>query len=589
MGTKAEELIKLARKNYLYLSEAELKLLRKVAEGEEADYLSRDQTENDPQKGYTWGQKRSPNIDVIIWLCTDKEAIECLTHKGISITGAKIDGCLDLDFIDLDVPLIFRRCYFSQGIKLRCARVKLLDFSQSYIASSEYAIFAQNAHIKSNIFLRDGFQANGQVCFYGATIEGSLDCRKGIFKNYKEYAIYAEQAQIKFDVFLSDGFKADGEVSFYSATIEGNLQCINSQFQKLYLPSKYAPLTWTFFKKRPIIDIRWLKLLFKLFEILYKSNLVINAELTIINGYVLLSDGFQATGIVRFFNARINGTFSLRKIKNPENMVLDLSFAKIDILEDDPDSWPEQNNLFLEGLVYETINNNVLSKSNSGKSRLEWIRRQNLSQDFSPQPYEQLAKVLLLSGYKNKAVDILIAKQNDLRKYGDYSHLRRLWLRILNRTIAHGYKPKRVFWYITPLILVGFFCFSCGDSNNLMTPSNNIEPFNHTSDEEILDNYPKYKNILGNNSDFQELSINYPKFNALMYSVDAFVPIINFHQQDYWLPNANKGDNINFLIITIPLNTGSLLRWYLWFHIVMGWFLSSLWVAGFTGLVRRLE
>ena len=87
-----------------------------------------------------------------------------------------------------------------------------------------------------------------------------------------------------------------------------------------------------------------------------------------------------------------------------------------------------------------------------------------------------------------------------------------------------------------------------------------------------------------------------------MYSVDTFVPIINFHQQTYWLPNGNKGGNTTLPIVSLdfqtgnPLpefnisqaKTGSLLRWYLWFHIVSGWFLTSLWVAGFTGLVRRL-
>ena len=97
-----------------------------------------------------------------------------------------------------------------------------------------------------------------------------------------------------------------------------------------------------------------------------------------------------------------------------------------------------------------------------------------------------------------------------------------------------------------------------------------------------------------NTNQQQTISDDYPKFHAFMYSVDAFIPVIDFHQQSYWLPNANiKRD------LEIPLNysniicyknacIGSLLRWYFWFHIVMGWVLTSLAVAGFTGLVRRL-
>ncbi|MGK7956538.1 MAG: hypothetical protein AB4063_15015 [Crocosphaera sp.] len=65
-----------------------------------------------------------------------------------------------------------------------------------------------------------------------------------------------------------------------------------------------------------------------------------------------------------------------------------------------------------------------------------------------------------------------------------------------------------------------------------------------------------------------------------------FVPIINFHQQAYFLPNANKKTDI---LVWKNVPAGSLLRYYFWFHIAMGWILTSLAVAGFTGLVRRLE
>ena len=131
-----------------------------------------------------------------------------------------------------------------------------------------------------------------------------------------------------------------------------------------------------------------------------------------------------------------------------------------------------------------------------------------------------------------------------------------------------------------------------------MTPSNNIEPLI----ADTTKGTPHSPIIIDTHSSEKE-NPNYPKFNAFMYSMDTFVPIINFHQQDYWLPNANQGRDTIIPIVSLefqtdnPLpklnisqaKTGSLLRWYLWFHIVMGWFLNSLWVAGFTGLVRRLE
>jgi len=83
------------------------------------------------------------------------------------------------------------------------------------------------------------------------------------------------------------------------------------------------------------------------------------------------------------------------------------------------------------------------------------------------------------------------------------------------------------------------------------------------------------------------VSEDYPAFNAVVYSIDVFLPIIDLHQQRYWLPNANRGHEVPLLIC--KCKAGALLRWYFWAHIILGWVLSSLWIASVTGLVRRLE
>ena len=59
-----------------------------------------------------------------------------------------------------------------------------------------------------------------------------------------------------------------------------------------------------------------------------------------------------------------------------------------------------------------------------------------------------------------------------------------------------------------------------------------------------------------------------------MYSVDAFVPIIDLHQEKYWLPDVRKG-------------YGWLYRAYLWLHISFGWILTTVLVVGLTGLVKK--
>ncbi|MGD1803818.1 hypothetical protein ACP6PL_00005, partial [Dapis sp. BLCC M126] len=65
-------------------------------------------------------------------------------------------------------------------------------------------------------------------------------------------------------------------------------------------------------------------------------------------------------------------------------------------------------------------------------------------------------------------------------------------------------------------------------------------------------------------------------------------PNMILHQQTYWLPNPKKSGKIPLILFKVKIAevSGPRLRWYLWFHIIFGWILTSLWVAGFSGLVR---
>jgi hypothetical protein len=64
------------------------------------------------------------------------------------------------------------------------------------------------------------------------------------------------------------------------------------------------------------------------------------------------------------------------------------------------------------------------------------------------------------------------------------------------------------------------------------------------------------------------------RLQPFIYSLDVFLPISNFHQEEYWMPRANDV-------------WGYLLLCYFWVHIALGWMLTTLGVAGLTGLVRK--
>jgi len=86
-----------------------------------------------------------------------------------------------------------------------------------------------------------------------------------------------------------------------------------------------------------------------------------------------------------------------------------------------------------------------------------------------------------------------------------------------------------------------------------------------------------------------ELTRRYPKFNALIYSADALIPLVSFHQEDYWTPRGDPAvHSIGSWWRTGGWWSG---RWwtkvYLVFHISMGWVIATLFAASFTRLMRH--
>lgn len=86
-----------------------------------------------------------------------------------------------------------------------------------------------------------------------------------------------------------------------------------------------------------------------------------------------------------------------------------LSHTKVGVLMAAENSWPtEPGHVDLTGFTYERIKDPTVK--NIGE--IGWFDRMLKSQEhFTPQPYEQLAKVLMAEGYRERAEDILYKKR----------------------------------------------------------------------------------------------------------------------------------------------------------------------------------
>ena len=283
--------------------------------------------------------ERNIRADLLRWLIVCGCA-NCMTHEqGVQLVGAYITGQLDVSFATAKGLTLLTRCRFSKSIEALQTRFELLNLADSSLPS----LNAQGAEVKGDVFLRDGFEATGEVSLSGASIGGHLDCSNGCFSNEDGDALNAQGAEVKGGVFLPDGFEATGEVSLSGASIGGHLDCSNGCFSN-------------------------------------EDGDALNAQGAEVKGGVFLRDGFEATGEVNLSGANIggqldcsNGCFSNEggKALNLQRMHVAESFffvgvtveqgsvvlaaAHIGDLCDDPHNWPVAGRLILDGFTYDRI------------------------------------------------------------------------------------------------------------------------------------------------------------------------------------------------------------------------------------------
>ncbi|MGD0074887.1 MAG: hypothetical protein ABSD31_11180 [Candidatus Binataceae bacterium] len=309
-----------------------------------------------------------------------------------------------------------------------------------------------------------------------------------------------------------------------------------------------------------------------------------------IDGDALFHDGFETDGFVDFRLARIGrslsfndahfvgksdnglnaeratvaGTLYWVDIQHTARTQLDLENAKVDALWDNQKSWPSFGNLILEGFTY----NHFSGGPSDAEPRLGWLNRQPAG--YRPQPYRQLAKVLADEGREGGAVDVLIAKQDAQRHAGGLSRAERLWNLMLKVSVGYGYKPLRALWWILGFVTFGTVLFGWGRYAMLMTPT-----------EE-----PAYQAFVAEGA----LPPHYPPFNAFIYSLENFLPVVQLHQDAYWRPNPRHAVKWRLRVrrrhIDLGVVPAVVLRWYLWVHIIAGWIFTPLLFAGLSGLIR---
>ncbi|MCH9019583.1 MAG: hypothetical protein IIA73_04375 [Proteobacteria bacterium] len=345
------------------------------------------------------------------------------------------------------------------------------------------ALSADGARIRGDVLLRNGFVAKGVVRLPGAVVGGDLACARGKFENPHGDALVANRARVRGTIFLRNGFVAEGAVRLLGAEVGGDIECTNGKF--------HDP-----------------------------------------EGDALDLGGAQVAGALHLhdFSERIAGRVSLRS-------------AAVGELADDANSWPEPGELALDGFTY----NHLAGKApRSAEQRLKWIARQSRD-EFSTQPYEQLAKVLRRMGLEHEARRVAIAKQQALR--ARFPLWRLPWSLFLDVTIGYGYRPWRAVLWLIGLWVIGWAYLHGIDFSGAVCATK-VSPYCGST------------------------PTGYPELVPTRYALDMLLPFLDLSQQIYWEPDPTS-------------HLGAKLGRLQWLYTGLGWLFSILAAVGFSGILRK--
>ncbi len=625
LGERADELVRCAKRHmhsavpgYVWRDEVDGYVCEQIAHGKNAR-LPKSCPKADKelevelkQTSVHWGDDQRIHSELIRWLCATPAAGAFVQHGGVRITGAHIVGRIDLGFAEVPFPLELNRCNIEESVRLQYSRVRRIDFSGTHCRNIE----AGGIEVNGDVLLRYGFRASRGVDLLGATINGDLVCAGGEFVGVASddggprsvKALIADRLVVRGSVFLTHRFFASGEVRLVGARIGGNLECQAGTFSSFDADAQIA-------------------------------EHALNGDGLEVRGDVFLRDQFSARGEVRFLGAKIHGDLDCSggTFRNPQATpaihepraidceratigcsflaedpckfqgyvglshitigavlqlvskglfddlsTLDVRNARVGVFEDDAAAWPAVGRLRAEGFRYDALHDN---SPRSAAERLEWLTR--LSDDrFQPQPYTQLANVLRTRGDRSGAKDVLVAREWRALAFVPRWYIRRSWGWTRGILLGFGYKPYRAIFPIVLLWLWSGTVFLIASRAHLMVPTardataeriTEVKPTPVATlsiprliaapETSATASVANARPIVA-----QELRCGYPDFWPFVYSIDAMTPLLDLQQDRYYIPRSDNA-------------LGSIVLWWLWVHIVLGWILFTLFLAAVTGLV----
>lgn len=392
-------------------------------------------------------------------------------QAALRLVGAVVTGPLSLSYADVGAAISIRDSRIEERPDLYGARLRRLTLAGSELPGIDLSV----AEIDGGVRL-SGAVLTGTASLAGTRIGGAL-VMDGATLRGAVRAFDGTQLTVARNLLARQGFASHGELRLDGAEINGSIRLVGASLNN---PGKWA---------------------------IYASGLTVGAVLD-------LSGGARVSGSIRLRNAVIGSVLSLSRadLTEPGERALDLrnlragevilqtgtppvgrvdlSYARIGVLRDDPATWPAE--LVLDGFAYDAI----AGPATVGE-RLRWLQLDPLG--FRLQIYNQLATVYQAAGRDDDARTVLLAGQRHHRR--TLGRAGRAWGHLQDVTVGYGYRPVRAAAWLLGLLALGGAVFSAW-------PPRAAE------------------------------AAKAPAFHALAYAADLLLPVVDLGQQTAYLPRG---------------------------------------------------
>lgn len=254
---------------------AEQALYAAASQGVECSWGTASPTRPNLAEVQSWGPSRTVRAEMLRALLTD-ETIN-LHSSGVQLSGARIEGFLDLSAVTLRAPLIMRRCFFAASgeersfINMIACTASIIEISSSYLPAVNASGLTVTTYLNLNQSVIKGAvnlqsaQIAKQLAFTGLEIATTTD---------STLALNADRLVVDGDAYLERCLVPTGGVRFNGAHISGNV---------------YAPQM--------------------LLQGQDQTGTALNGENLRVDGVLVLNELTATTGAVRLAGARVLGQF----------------------------------------------------------------------------------------------------------------------------------------------------------------------------------------------------------------------------------------------------------------------------------------